>query len=238
MDHKLCQSLLAFGDSFTYGVELADSQESPSVSTWPALVAKKLGVDYHCVAKGGVGNQWISYHVMARYARGLYKNRNLWCINWSWIERFDYIDSTTEDWSAIYPRHDDKLSHFFYRNLDNRSWNLFRNLEIIYSTIKFLEQHGCAFFMTCIDDTLFSKDYHDSHILPVSTLQNLVRPYINTFDGYGFYTWSIKQGFDTGPGGHPLESAHSAAADHIWQQVRCQMPIEDFSVLDQGRKLV
>ena len=216
--------VVAFGDSFTRGDELTnwncpDNAFVPySISTWPALIAKSLNCDYKCYAIGGRGNQWISYQVSSKI-----KKDTLYIVNWTWFERFDYIDLTTDDWTTTHPRHKDKLDHYFYRNLDSNIWNLHRNLQQIHSTISLLKQNNVNFIMTCLD-THYSLTYNDMRppslrtaawINAISSLQEQVLPHIVDFEGISFLEWSKHNSFELGPNGHPLEHAHSKAANYI-----------------------
>jgi hypothetical protein len=214
--------VVAFGDSFTRGDELTDCQDqipgeinqaiSFSNNTWPALVAKQLSAEYDCIAVGGKGNHWISWQV----SRILHKlTDTLLIINWSWFERFDYVDIETNQWIVTHPRHDDKLNHYFYKNLDNELWNIHRNLQQIHSTICLLQQNKIDFIMTCQDvvnrSGLVHNDWQDS----VNALQDQISQNIVNFYGYTFLEWSKHKSFELGPGGHPLEQAHSEAASYI-----------------------
>jgi len=221
------RSLVSFGDSFTYGTELSDCVNQHSNKTWTALCAKDLGLIYQCLAKGGWGNQAISHEIFRKYSESQYKNKNFYVINWAWIERFDYIDIDSNDWKTVHPRHENLLSHFFYRHIDNQNWNLIRNLQIIYSTIKFLESQGCDFFMTCIDDNLFGENYSNNHASTILTLQSLVKPYIHTIEDKNFYSWSMEKKFPNGPNGHPLEQAHAAASEYWLKKIKHQLHFED-----------
>ena len=219
--------VVAVGDSFTRGDELAGFPDQLSEylfpfqysqSTWPALITKSLNCDYKCYALGGMGNQWISWQVAARL-----KQDTLYIVNWSWFERFDYVDVATDKWTTTHPRHEDKLDHYFYRNLDSDIWNLHRNLQQIHSTISLLKQNNVNFIMTCLD-THYSLTYNDmrspslrtaSWINAISSLQEQVLPHIVDFEGMSFLEWSKHNSFELGPNGHPLEKAHAEAANYI-----------------------
>jgi hypothetical protein len=215
------KQVVAFGDSFTRGDELADCPaDLPfrySQSTWPALIAKSLNCDYKCCAIGGRGNQWISWQVASRI-----KQDTLYIVNWSWFERFDYVDVATDEWITTHPRHEDKLDHYFYRNLDSDIWNLHRNLQQIHSTISLLKQNNVNFIMTCLD-THYSLTYHDMRppgsntvwTNAVSNLQEQIIPNIVDFEDMSFLEWSKHNSFELGPTGHPLEKAHAEAANYI-----------------------
>lgn len=206
-------SIHSYGDSFTYGTDLLDCDiHKSSEFTWPALLAKNLNLNYKCHALGGIGNQLISYIVFEQFSKSTYKDRNFYIINWTWIERFDYIDPGADVWATTHPRHTDKLDHFFYKNIDSQPWNMLRNLQIIWSTISFLKQNNCDFVMTCLDNSLWDTNYDIKHTPAIWVLQNLVRPYIVDFEGKGFLDWSNSYNFNKGITGHPLESAHEAAA--------------------------
>jgi len=214
--------VIAIGDSFTRGDELTGCPgEIPnkpfqhSQSTWPALIAESLNCDYECYAIGGSGNHWISWQAAATL-----KQDALFIINWSWFERFDYVDVDTEtdDWAVTHPRHEGKLDHYFYRNLDSDIWNLHRNLQQMHSTISLLKQNNIDFIMTCLD-THYSLTYNVSGygtwVNAISSLQKQVLPHIVDFEDMSFLEWSKHKGFELGPNGHPLEKAHIEAAKYI-----------------------
>lgn len=211
--------VLSFGDSFTWGTDLKDCDSTRcSQSSWPAVLAQQQNLDYQCHATGGIGNQQIACRVVQRYSTHPKKERNFYIVNWTWIERFDYVDPAQDSWSVVHPRHDDTLSHFFYRNIDSQAWNMIRNLQTIWFTISFLKEHRCRFLMTMLDDTVWSEQYPVRYVPMISPLQNLVRPYMSDFDGENFLDWSNNQGFARGATDHPLEHAHNAAATVIYPE--------------------
>ena len=216
--------VIAIGDSFTRGDELADCagidlwKDNYSNVTWSALLAKKLEVGYHARAIGGIGNQWISWKVSAGC-----KQNTLYIISWTYFERFDYVDIETDKWKTTHPRHEDKLNHYFYRNLDSDIWNLHRNLQQMHSTISLLKQNNIDFIMTCLD-THYSLTYNDMRspgpgtiawTRAISSLQEQVVPYIVDFEDMSFLEWSKHNNYELGPHGHPLEEAHIEAAKYI-----------------------
>ena len=220
------KKIVAFGDSFTRGDELADcptqsvdnSFSAHMTKTWTALIAKSLNCDYACWATGGVGNQFISWQVCSQI-----KKDAVFIVNWTWFERFDYVDVLTDRWTTTHPRHADKLDHYFYRNLDNDVWNLYRNLQQIHSTISLLKQNNINFIMTCLDPQ-YSLAYYDLRPPEIKrsrwtnailNLQEQILPHIVDFDGMNFLEWSKHNSFELGPNGHPLEHAHSKAANYI-----------------------
>jgi hypothetical protein len=163
---------------------------------------------------------------MSWQAAATLKQDALFIINWSWFERFDYVDVDTEtdDWAVTHPRHEEKLDHYFYRNLDSDIWNLHRNLQQMHSTISLLKQNNIDFVITCIDPhysanfdnmrppgSTVSTEWNSA----ISNLQEQVVPYIVDFEGMSFLEWSKHKQYPIGPNGHPLEKAHIEAAKYI-----------------------
>jgi hypothetical protein len=228
----LYKSVIAVGDSFTRGDELADcpyhtmspltSRITFSQHTWPALIAKSLNIDYVSEAVGGRGNQWISFA-----ASGNIKQDTLLIVNWTWFERFDYINTYDDTWLTTHPRHENKLDHYFYKNIDNDIWNLHRNLQQMHSTIQLLKQNNIKFIMTCLDpgyvttladirpDSFINLSIHTTWVAAINELHKQVVPYILDFDGMTFLEWTKINGWKVGPNGHPLEDAHTAAAEYM-----------------------
>ena len=220
--------IIAFGDSFTRGDELADcpavSDEHPlahSNHTWPAMIAKTLRIEYDCRATGGRGNQYISNLVNRRIE---FEKPCLFIVNWTYFGRFDFIDHN-DRWSTICPGSEDEIGRNYYKNFDNDIWNLHRNLQIIHSVLSLLEANKIDFIFTCHDlafkatiDTLrhdcpsAARDHwHKS----IQILSKLIVPKIIEFEGLTFTDWAIKYSYPIGPGGHPLEKAHAEAAKYI-----------------------
>jgi len=221
--------VVAIGDSFTRGDELADCPydynlaKNYSHSTWPALLAKELNVKYdarQCV--GGIGNDQISWKVIGKVSP-----TRFYIVNWTWFERFDYLDPETNYWKTTHPRHEENLDHFFYRNIDSDLWNLYRNLQLIHSTIEMLKYNNINFIMTCLEPKYKTQLQHIFHSNFVNTmygqrwhkvitnLHNQVLPHIIDFDGLTFLEWTKINGWKCGPNGHPLEDAHIAAAEYM-----------------------
>ena len=220
--------VIAIGDSFTRGDELADCPEQLheylfpfqySQSTWPASIAKLLDCEYECYSLGGIGNQWISWKTADKLQQD-----TLVIVNWTWFERFDYIDPATDLWTTTHPRYEDKLNHYFYRNLDSDIWNLYRNLQQMHSSISLLKQNNINFIMTCVDPH-YSANFHNMRppgstvsnkwTTSISNLQQQILIHITDFEGMSFLEWAKHNSFKLGPNGHPLKEAHAEAAKYI-----------------------
>ena len=220
------KKIVAFGDSFTRGDELADCDivREPncrySLSTWPAILAGLLEADYECFATGGRGNQWISWMVTSNILT--YKDC-LFVINWTYFGRFDFLNQD-DWWDTATPNNNDKS---FYQKIDSDIWNLLRNLQIIYTTVCLLEQNNVNFIMTC-QDSIFNQTFNQlrpkakvggnwtqNWTRTLNLLQAHVIQKIQTFEGLPFREWAAKHGYAIGTHGHPLEKAHAEAAKYI-----------------------
>ena len=95
--------LIASGDSFTYGNELRDSNQQPSLFTYPALIAKKINMDYQCVALPGASNSAIRRLTMDACETTL--DIGLVMVTWTFCGRYEFkFDNSWEQitaWSIL-----------------------------------------------------------------------------------------------------------------------------------------
>ena len=211
----------SFGCSFIFGNDLHDdgrdgSWATPSQHTWPALIAKKLGFDYGCHAKGGVGNMYILSRLL--YHVGEVKNPGpLFLIGWSWCDRFDYLRSDLLDsqdpWVSIRPTSTTNESQIYYKNFHSEPRDKLSSLICMDTAINVLTSRNIPFIMTCIDELIFDRQWHNT--FDISMMQDRVQPHITQFEGKNFLDWSREKGFPISETLHPLESAHAAAADYL-----------------------
>lgn len=211
----------SFGCSFIFGNDLHDDGRNdawatPSQHTWPALIAKNLGFDYGCHAKGGVGNMYILSRLL--YHVGELKNPGpLFLIGWSWCDRFDYMTQskldTRDPWDSIRPTTNTKEAEFYYRHLHSEPRDKLSSLICIDTAITVLKARNIPFIMTCIDDLIFDRRWHNTY--DISTMQDRVEPYITRFEGKNFLDWSREKGFPISETLHPLEEAHAGAAEYL-----------------------
>ena len=213
--------LKSFGCSFIHGTELADQtfvggRDMPSKLTWPAHLARHLGRSYLGFSHGGSGNLQILYRVLDQLANS--DSSDLFVIGWTWIERFDYYvdnhgDLTVDPWNTIRPTDQDAVAQVYYRDLHSEFRDKLVSLTSIKLAIDTLQQRNIPFVMTSLDELLFDQRWHTSPA--VLDLQAYIRPFITDFDGGSFLEWTKSNGYPIGPGGHPLEAAHRAAADYM-----------------------
>ena len=202
--------IVSCGDSFFYGSDLQDTR-----NTWPSLIAKYLGRDYQCLAQPGVGNLQILKQILE--AQSQFGNSAVYLINWTWIDRFDYVNTEDEQWHTVRPSLDDATRDpAYYRFFHSELADKFTNLVYISQAIQALQQH--RYIMTYMDPLLFDTQWHAP--VYVQTLQQQIKPHLKSFDGHTFLEWSRSQRFPESDRWHPLEPAHEAAAEHWLPWVR------------------
>jgi hypothetical protein len=203
----------SFGCSFIYGTDLSDNPQVWNYSnlTWPALLAARTGSDYECHARPGSGNLQIAERVLNQCADD---DSSFYIIDWTWIDRFDYIkrqDDQWLPWDTLRPSSNSAEAVSYYKHLHSEYSDKFSTLSCIKMVLDVLLEKGLDFIMTYEDDLIFDQRWHVSPA--VNYLQNSVRPYMTTFEGQSFLAWSRSKNFPESPGWHPLEEAHESAAD-------------------------
>lgn len=219
--------LKSFGCSFIFGSELSDdgshtNYDHYSRLSWPALLAKTLGYDYDCYARPGAGNLRILEAILSQAESN---ENDLYVIGWTWIDRFDYkIDDAVPvyrrdatGWSTILPNDSNKQAEFYYKHLYSQFTDKLTTLAYIKLAVDTLNQKNIPFIMTYMDDLIFESQWHSTPA--VAGMQNYIQPYVSTFQGKNFIDWSRDQNLPVSQSLHPLEAAHQAAADLVYQEL-------------------
>jgi hypothetical protein len=202
----------SFGCSFTYGSDLHDCDDQPfeaSQSTWPALLSKSLEAEYECYAHPGIGNLQIYQTVLDQVRL---TDSDFFVINWTWLDRFDFIDPLQEHWNTLRPDGETATHKLYYKNFYSQYHTMLTNASYISSTISILNQYNVKFIMTIMDETLF-EDINPNWQLPrpIKILQDQIKPCIIKFGDKTFLEFSKEKGFPISENLHPLEDAHQAA---------------------------
>lgn len=209
----------SFGCSFIFGSDLADTvpYTEHSTLTWPAHLAKKLKMDYSCYAWPGSGNMRILESVLSQAADG---NRDLYIIGWSWIDRFDYVD-TQDSWKTILPVDTAPQAEFYYKNLHSQYRDKLMTLICMRTAIDVLNQKQIPFIMTYMDELTFETEWHTTPA--VTDLQQQIRGYMTTFEEKTFLDWSRSKNYPVSKTLHPLEAAHDAGAKYMFAEIKKYM---------------
>jgi hypothetical protein len=214
------KTLKSFGCSFVYGSDLPDSNIEPtdyvtgfvpSNLTWPALISKQLNLTHECYALPGQGNFKIYSDILANSYRD---EKSVFVINWTWIDRFDYVDSEGY-WKTLRPANENQEQRFYYRHLHSQLSDMITSASYIVAAAEHLKSLNCPYIMTYMDYNLLTPidpTWHDPRYLEV--LQEKLGKILVDFNGNNFLDWSRANNFAVSKSWHPLETAHAAAADY------------------------
>ena len=92
------KKIVSFGDSFVFGIELADNNNGQQ--SWIGQAARKLGVNYETTAVPGCGNENISRQILTYFSNNPSDNV-LAVINWTWGARWDFYIPQQETWTTL-----------------------------------------------------------------------------------------------------------------------------------------
>lgn len=216
--------LKSFGCSFVFGTDLPNDGRygpiaTPSDHAYPVLIAKHLGLDWSCHARPGAGNFEILHNIMTEISR---EEPMLCVINWSWIDRYSFIDENMVrpthlynpmGWASIMPIDQTDVAKMYYKNLHTQVRDKIETLICIKTAIDCLRSSGHQFIMTWTDESIWETQWHCPP--SVAWLQREIQDYLADFEGTSFLDWSRKNSFPISATMHPLEQAHQAAADKI-----------------------
>ena len=224
------KKIVGFGDSFLYGSEQKNNIKGSL--GWPGRIAKNLGYEYHCNARPGCGNDYIAQQIYSWFSNNSAKD-TLVVINWTWISRWDFYVLEHKSWITLGPtcvpvllkeiasrtQAQDIIKFYNSRLNAGILWNKIRNLQTIFAAQSYLKQKNIKNIQTYMDYDMFDIDCKYTELTPgyVDELQKLVYPEMQLFEGQNFLDWSKKNKFTiTDPGWHPMEDAHTSAAE-LWQ---------------------
>ena len=208
--------LKSFGCSFTYGSDLSDCdfpEPRPSQYTWPALIAKEHNLIHECHAWPGIGNLQIMHEILTQASLN---DPGFYIINWTWLDRFDFLDPVHENWHTLRPDGDTVEHQLYYRHFYNQYHTMLTNACYIKTTADILNSRGIKFIMTLMDTTLFDEvdpGWQDPR--SISLLQKEIKSYITWFENKTFLEFSKEKRFPISETLHPLEESHQAAAKLI-----------------------
>ena len=214
------KKIKSFGCSFVYGSDLADADIEqtdfvtryvPSSLTWPALISKQIKSEYECYALPGQGNFKIYSDILAN---SYHNEDSIFLINWTWTDRFDYVDSDGY-WNTLRPADENQEQKFYYRHLHSQLCDTISSASYIVSAAEHLKSLNCSYIMTYMDYNLttpIDTNWHDPRYLEV--LQQKLQKILVDFNGENFLDWSKSNNFKISKYWHPLDEAHQAAADH------------------------
>jgi hypothetical protein len=176
-------------------------------------LSHNLNYQYECYAWPGIGNLQIMNSVLEQCSLN---DPAVFVINWTWLDRFDFMISESEYWNTLRPDGTTKQHRLYYKYFYNQYHTMLTNASYIKTTIDILQSRNIRYIMTLMDTILFdevSPDWQDPR--SISLLQKEIKPYIAYFDNDTFLNWSKKKGFPISETLHPLEDAHQSAFELI-----------------------
>jgi len=219
--------IVAAGDSFVWGSELADSPHGGpggySRKTYSALLAKDN--EYVCAAYPGNANNAIS-----RMAIDAISNHNdcFLIATWTYPQRAEFRFGNS--WSSLNSWHTTEKEfsqHYFKYVGDNEYYEIYSTLKEIVYLQNFCQTHNIPYMFTTADNTFYChENYYRSKDVSLENLHNNIdwsnwfwfpagQGINETLAPRGFYQWAVENKYKTGPEFHPLEDAHRDAAKLI-----------------------
>ena len=118
---NLTPSIVSFGDSFIFGMELQDNDSGDK--SWVGQAASRLGADYETFARPGCGNEDIARQVYTYFSHP--PNRpTLAVINWTWTSRWDVYRLGTVE-RGCFNRKD--IAKSYYEGIAGSDWPSYHN---------------------------------------------------------------------------------------------------------------
>jgi hypothetical protein len=221
--------LIAAGDSFVWGSELADSPhggpDGYSRSTFPALLAKEHGMEYVCAAYPGNANNAISRMAIDTIQK--YPDAFL-LVTWTYPQRSEFWFNNK--WESLNSWHttQKEFSEEFFKHVGNSEYyELYSTLKEIVYLQNFCQVHNIPYMFMTADNTFYCHDnYYRSKDTSLTNLYNNIdwarwylfpagKQYPETISPRGFYQWAVENKYKQGPEMHPLEDAHRDAVELI-----------------------
>ena len=203
--------IYCFGDSFTYGDELADRHHA-----WPTVLGQKLESLSVNHGYSGASNSWIvkktvqkcmenkpdvaivAWTSVMRYEFYQPRNKSL-CVNPGYVDKFYFVDNLYKHW------HDSagKFIEWICQCILLQNFFIANNIEYyfanVFSIVELLEENADNAELQSWLDKLNTDNFIG---WPDETLM----------------TWS--KDMPIGPGGHPLEQGHQRIAEKIYEHIR------------------
>ena len=217
--------LKSFGCSFVWGSEMPDviiPGHVHSQLTWPARLSRKLDMPYECHAWPGRGNFFTANQVLDQLATN---EPALYVINWTWIDRFDFVDlNNKEHWETLRPgQGNHPHSEFYYRNLHSEVSDKLHSLQLIKLITMELLAADQPFIMTYMDNLIFDQQWHTTPAMlkQQEFLQSkMLHWQTNQKELINWALWAVKQGHSVTASNHLLESGHKLVFQDVLKRLQ------------------
>ena len=233
--------IYANGCSFTYGDELVD----PVATSWPAVLASKLGADIVNDAVSGGTN----YRTVYRTIKNLKLDYDLYVIAWTTNTRFTCYKSDNNFEINFNPQLKNSLyenqsfyqdwGKTFYKHWYNELYSFKLWLQQILQLQALLQNKNYLMlntmpnnlsrwlapkesFIACVKDLINFDLMTDEQIFDE---YNEIQYYTSLINTNKFYCWNrfcildLTKEFECGPGGHILEAGHQNLAEILYNHL-------------------
>lgn len=206
----MIRNILAVGDSFTYGEELADRDYA-----WPCLVSRKLNAAINNMAMPGSGNTRIVRNVIENAALN-----DIVLVGWTSPGRIEFAD--TDGIFDTWPGHAGKHMHHPWRSVlveyvskNHDPRYLYRQYLVnVILTQTYLKAHNVKYLMML---TVANEYYRKTFGGEFSELREQVDSSHFVDPGYGMMEWANKT--KKGAAGHFLDEGHQIVADKVLHKI-------------------
>ena len=214
-------TILALGDSFTYGEELADQHMS-----WPYLLGQRMGHNVVNLAKPAASNDSIirrlMEHMIAQQAP-----TDLVVIGWTMLGRQEFADDV--GYYSIWPGYSGNLFQQdgsvwrqdlvkYFNQYHNRQHYHVRYLEQVILVQNFLKSRNIKYVMMNVLENEYYRRSPMFHWQPY--FAEIDKDCFMGFGHSGMVEWTDAAKCPRGPNGHFLEQGHELVADKVYEHIR------------------
>jgi hypothetical protein len=212
-------TLIGAGCSFTLGSELQDDNDGlrkPSNYSWAAILAKKLNMDYYCVANPGISNQSIARQLFDSIIEKQTSNLAV-AVMWTFTSRYEIFSKT--QWKSVSNQTrliDNDIDKWYEICGDSEIYEIYTSLTSYLMIQELLERKKIPYLFTSADVCIWDRFFYKNPDTSIKSLQKE----INWNNWYwigerkqGFFEWGSK--YPVGPYLHPLEQAHNKLVDDM-----------------------
>ena len=231
--------IVAGGDSFIFGAELQDQQNGPSNSTYTALLANQHTIGYHCAAWPGNSNAAISRMTMTACEELIKEHKHpLAIVTWTFTNRYEFRFNyntgqrispwhSINSWNINHAATAEFAESFFKHVGNSEYYELYSSLKEILFLQNYFKTNNISYLFLPADNHFYQHPNYDKHrdsyIDAIYTqidwnkwfFFNIGKGLDQTEAPRGFYQWAVENKYRCGIQNHPLEEAHSAAAELI-----------------------
>jgi len=204
---KKFSKITAFGASITAGRGLKDK-----TNTWSSIIARNLQLEYLCLADISLSNATITRKILNHN----HEPDQLVLVLWTSTTRYEF--KTEDDWLIITPSSNQQgFTKQWYSGPGQWEYTGVSNtLKEILLAQTFLRDKNISYLFTIDNNEVHGSWLKNSGDTYIKQLYNLIDwDRFVFFDNQGFLPWCKEKQFEMAEDGHPLEHAHSAAANYI-----------------------